>query len=53
MLAEASAFYGLAKKIHPIGLNDCFAMGYGTHKIVRKNNQLDAEDIYKKIMEII
>ena len=53
LLAEASAFGGLGKIIHPIGLNDCFAKGYGTHKVVRKNNQLDAEGIYKRIMEII
>lgn len=53
ILAETTAYNGLAKKIVPIGLNDCFAEGYGTHKVVRQNNSLDAKSIAKKIKETL
>ena len=33
-----------------IGLNDCFAKGYGTYKQVLKANGLDSESIYAKIV---
>lgn len=35
--------------ILPIGMRDIFAEGYGTHKMVREANNLDAAHIYKKI----
>ncbi len=53
ILAETSAYCGLGKKIIPIGLDDCFAEGYGTVKAVRRSNGLDAEGLYRKIKERI
>lgn len=53
LLAETIAYEGLAKKIIPIGINDCFAEGYGHHRAVRKRNALDSESIYKKMMETL
>lgn len=53
ILAETTAYNGLAKTIIPIGLNDCFAKGYGSHKVVRRNNLLDAKSIAQKIKETL
>lgn len=53
MLAETVAYNGITQKINPIGLYDCFAEGYGTQRAVRKANLLDAENIYRIIMEKI
>lgn len=53
ILSEAITLEGLAKKVIPIGLNDCFAEGYGSYKAVRIKNSLDANGIYKKIMETL
>lgn len=53
ILAEAVSYNGIAKKIIPIGLNDCFAKGYGSHKNVRKANMLDAESIARFVMEMM
>lgn len=49
IIAEAMAYEGTGGKIIPIGLNDAFAEGYGTHQMVRKANKLDAESIYEKL----
>ena len=34
-----------------IGLNDCFASGYGTHKQVLSANELDSSSIYQAILK--
>lgn len=49
LVAEALVYNGGSAKICPIGLNDVFASGYGSHAAVRKANALDAESIYRKI----
>ena len=53
ILAETLAYSGTAGRIVPIGLNDCFAEGYGTQKAVRKANALDAENIARTIRETL
>lgn len=50
-VAEVLTDYGIGKKLCRIGLGDTFAVGYGTHKSVRKANGLDAQSIYRKITE--
>ena len=49
IIAETIASCGLGVKLSVIGLEDCFAVGYGSLKDVRKANGLDAESIYHKI----
>lgn len=49
MIAETAAYNGLGIQVHPIGIEDVFASGYGTHRQVRQANGLDAESIYLKI----
>lgn len=49
ILAEAVAYGGLEARIVPIGLQDSFAKGYGTHEKVREINGLDAEAICEVI----
>ena len=49
IVAETLAYHGVFGKVHPIGLFDKFAEGYGTHMAVRKANYLDANSIYEKI----
>lgn len=49
ILSETIAFSGLGKKVVPIGLNDCFAKGYGSLAAVRKENGLDSKSISNKI----
>ncbi len=51
LIAEALVYNGAWAKVHPIGLNDNFAVSYGTHAAVRAANKLDAESIYGKITE--
>lgn len=51
LVAEAVAYNGLGVKVNPIGIEDTFAEGYGTHAYVRKVNGLDAFSIYQKIKE--
>ena len=53
LLAETVAYSGLGKKVNPIGLEDTFAVGYGTHGAVRKENALDAESIFNKVIKVI
>ena len=36
-----------------IGLNDCFAIGYGTHKQVLTANRLDSIGIYETVLEVL
>lgn len=49
ILCENIATNGLGIKVIPIGLNDKFASGYGTHKKVREINELDGYNIYNRI----
>ncbi|MBE5907677.1 MAG: transketolase [Lachnospiraceae bacterium] len=53
VIAEEVAFQGLGAKIHPIGMEDTFAAGYGDQLTVRKANGLDAESIYQRIKEAL
>lgn len=49
IISEIVAFHGLGVRVVPIGMNDCFAKGYGNQAVVRKANGLDANSIYCKI----
>lgn len=51
IVAETIAYHGLRARVIPIGLRDAFAEGYGTHAMVRKANNLDAESLYRQIKE--
>ena len=53
IIAETAAYNGKAVKVIPIGIEDRFAEGYGSQITVRKNNNLDAESIYKRIKEAL
>lgn len=48
-VAEIIADENLNVEFHRIGLEDTFAIGYGTQKEVRMQNGLDAEGIYRQI----
>lgn len=50
-IADVIATYGLSCKLTKIGLNDCFAHGYGTYDEVKQMNNLDANSIYKIVKE--
>ena len=52
-IADVIADNGLNTKLVKIGLNDCFAKGYGTHQEILEMNELDSESIYKKIKAIL
>lgn len=43
----------LCSKVYKIGLNDCFAKGYGHHSQVKQINKLDFNSIYSKIKALI
>lgn len=49
LIAQTAAYNGLGVRVHPIGIEDVFASGYGTHYQVRKANGLDAQSIYMRI----
>lgn len=53
ILAEVITEKHLAVKLKVLGLNDCFARGYGTQKQLRKINGLDAMSIAKQILEMV
>ena len=53
ILAETVARNGLGCTVTSIGLQDCFAKGYGTLYTVRKKNGLDAQSIYERIVKIL
>lgn len=54
ILSEVLTKHGIGKKLLRIGLNDVFAEGYGNNqKIVRKQNELDAASIDRKIREAL
>ena len=48
-IASVIATNNINCKLTKIGLNDCFAEGYGTYSQIRKMNKLDAISIYEKI----
>ncbi|MCL2202487.1 MAG: transketolase [Defluviitaleaceae bacterium] len=52
-VAEVLAEAGLGVPVKRIGLNDCFAAGYGTQAEVKKMNGLDSAHIFNKIWEAI
>lgn len=49
IVAEVVAYQGMACKVVPIGIDDTFAKGYGTHAMVRQENQLDAMNLYYRL----
>ncbi|MEG2250837.1 MAG: transketolase C-terminal domain-containing protein [Bacilli bacterium] len=53
IVSEVIAENGLNYKIVRIGLNDCFATGYGTHFDMLKMNGLDSLSIYDKIKDVL
>lgn len=53
IIAETLAYHGISSRVYPIGLEDVFADGYGTHEQVRRRNGLDAGTIYQKIKGIL
>ena len=48
-ISDVIAENNLDCKLHKIGLNDCFATGYGTYDEIKKMNGLDSFSIYNKI----
>lgn len=53
VLCETIAESALAVPIKRLGLNDEFAVGYGTQKMVRAQNALDAQSVADKIQAAI
>lgn len=49
IISEVIAREGMDTRVKTIGIRDTFAEGYGTHKMVRKINGLDADSIYRII----
>lgn len=52
-IADVIATNCLPCRLTKIGLNDCFAHGYGTYDEIKIMNNLDADSIYKKIKEVL
>lgn len=52
-IADIIATNNLNCKLSKIGLDDCFASGYGTYDEIKKMNELDSNSLYNKILEII
>ncbi len=52
-IADVIAENNLDCRLNKIGLNDCFATGYGTYSEIKKMNGLDSLSIYNKIKEKI
>lgn len=52
-IADIIATNNLNCKLSKIGLNDCFAVGYGTYDEIKKMNELDSISICNKIVEIL
>lgn len=50
MISEVLTTFGLGNKLIRIGLENCFASGYGTQKQVLYANYLDANGIFQKIL---
>lgn len=52
-VAEVLAESGTGARLKRLGLQDCFAKGYGTQADVRKNNGLDAQSIAASVAEFV
>ncbi|MBR3601207.1 MAG: transketolase [Lachnospiraceae bacterium] len=52
-VAEVLADRGSAVKLYGMGLQDCFAKGYGTYKEIKETNGLGQEDIYETVKNIV
>lgn len=52
-IADVCATHGVAVRLTKIGLRDVFAAGFGTRAEVLRQNRLDAEGIFKQIMEAV
>ena len=48
-IADVIAQNNLDCNLYKIGLNDCFATGYGTHEDIKKMNKFDSISIYETI----
>lgn len=53
IIAEQVAYHGLGGRVIPIGIEDAFAVGYGTHRAVRAVNGLDAAGVFGRIMGVL
>lgn len=53
ILSEIITDYGLGIRLKRLGLNDCFAKGYGTVTELRRQNHLDAASIAADIKEFL
>ena len=53
IISEINSFNGLGIRVIPVGINDCFAEGYGDRSTVRRKNGLDAMSIYLRIKEVV
>lgn len=51
IISEILVEEGIAVRLLKIGLEDMFAVGFGTLKQIRKENGLSSENIYQKIKE--
>ena len=51
MIAEILATNACGNRLKRIGLEDCFAKGYGTQQQVLEANKLDAGNIYQRIVK--
>lgn len=49
IISEIIAFQGLGARVIPVGLEECFAAGYGNYSNVRKANGLDSDSIYRRV----
>ncbi len=52
-IAEVIADRNLNTEFYRIGLKDIFAQGYGTQQEVRMQNNLDANGVYKQMIDIL
>lgn len=51
-ISDVIAENGLGCKVNKIGLNDCFANGYGTYDEIKKQNKLDSSSIYNRLLQV-
>ncbi len=51
IISEVLTTFALGNKLIRIGLEDCFATGYGSQRQVLSANHLDATGIYQKIVQ--
>lgn len=53
IISEVIASNNISSKLYKIGLNDVFAIDYGTHTQILKSNNLDSSSIYNIIKKSI